>query len=74
MSRDVDVEWSAVIAMGSTNRGQLLHVRCQTASPPATGAADGPMRLSGRTPRGRGVTQSIILSQAHQQCVPEGHR
>jgi hypothetical protein len=35
MSRDVDVEWSAVIAMGFINRGQLPHVRCQTASPPS---------------------------------------
>ena len=47
------------------NRGQLPPVRCQTASLPATGTADGPMRLSGRTPlHGPGVTQSIIMSRA----------
>lgn len=37
-------------------------------------AADGPMRLSGRTSRGREVTQSIIMSQAHRQPVSQGHR
>jgi len=47
---DAKVDRASRHCDGITNRGQLLPVRCQTASPPVTGAADGPMRLSGRTP------------------------
>jgi hypothetical protein len=58
---------SAIIAM-STNRGQLLPVRCQTAPPPsATGRRGRPYETERPHPREREVTQSIIMSQAHRQ-------
>jgi site-specific recombinase XerD len=50
---------------------RLKHLAATAGIP---GAADGPMRLSGRTPRRQGATQSIIMSPGTQHTVPAGHR
>jgi hypothetical protein len=51
---------------GGSHRGQLQARTCQTASPPQhPGAADGPVRLSGRASRRRGVNPSGERLMAH---------